>query len=117
MVGDKMAETFGRAVKEARRASGLSQRGLAERVGIDFTYLSKIENKRMDPPSEKVIVALADALATDADELIRLAGKVPADLAEFLVADPVAIKYLRASQGDVQTREDWIALLRRKGRL
>jgi transcriptional regulator with XRE-family HTH domain len=112
-----MEQTFGRAIKDARRASGLSQRDLAERVGIDFTYLSKIENDRMDPPSERVIVALADALATDADELIRLAGKVPTDLAEFLVADPIAIRYLRSSQGDIQTREDWIDHLRRKGRL
>lgn len=112
-----MTSSFGRAIKEARRQRGISQKDLAERAGIDFTYLSKIENDRMPPPSEKAIRAMAEALALDADELIRLAGKVPSDLEEFLVTDPEAIKYLRSLQGDVETRQDWINLLKRKGKL
>jgi HTH-type transcriptional regulator, competence development regulator len=112
-----MDMSFGRAIREARRQRGISQKELADRAGIDFTYLSKIENDRMPPPSEKAITAMSEALEMDADELIRLAGKVPTDLAEFLVTDPEAIKFLRSLQGDVETRQDWTDLLKRKGKM
>ena len=49
------------------RNAQLSQRDLAERVGVDFTYLSKIENGRVEPHSEAVLKnvsrELAEALA------------------------------------------------------
>jgi len=88
--------TFGNRVRELRKQKGLSQRELAKEAGIDFTYLSKIENDRTEPPSEKVIRKLARHLDVDADELIALAGKVPADLARILAANPEAIQYLRS---------------------
>ena len=58
----------------------MSQRALAERVGIDFTYLSKIENGRVESPSEGVLIRIAKELAGKlgkdetalADELITL---------------------------------------------
>ncbi len=75
---------FGKRLRELRRDQGLSQRGLADRAGIDFTYLSKIENGRMEPPSEEVIRRVAEELGADADELIVLADKFPSDLAQQL---------------------------------
>ncbi len=106
--------SFGRAVRDARKKLGLSQKELADQTEIDFTYLSKIENDRMPAPSEKTIRALAGLLKLDADELIRLAGSLPSDLEEFLVQEPLAVKYLRSLQGDVMTRNDWAALLKRR---
>lgn len=35
--------------REARVALGLSQRALAEKLGVDFTYISKIENGHLKP--------------------------------------------------------------------
>ena len=75
---------------------------MAERVGVDFTYLSKIENRRVDPPSETVLKSiskeLAEALGQDetelSDELITLAGKVPSDIAETLIRNPEAVRFL-----------------------
>jgi len=110
-MAESLAESFGRTIRALRKAGGISQRELAERAGIDFTYLSKIENDRMPPPSESTIRAMAQVLQTDADELIRLAGKVPSDLAEYLIGEPLAIKFLRSTQGDVMTSEDWSELL------
>ena len=53
-------------VHRARKAQ-LSQRDLVERVGVDFTYLSKIGNGRVEPHSEAVLKnvsrELAEALA------------------------------------------------------
>lgn len=99
----------------------MSQRDLSERVGIDFTYLSKIENARVEPPSEAVIRKLARELAVplqrDAtelgDELTVLAGKFPSDLAALLQEHSYTLAELRRSlSGDVRTREDWLKRLR-----
>jgi len=77
-------QEFGARLKELRKQAGMTQRELADRVNVDFSYLSKIENGAMPPPSEKVILQLAEALSTDKDELITLAGKVPSDIAQLL---------------------------------
>lgn len=86
---------FGEEIRELRKRAGLSQRDLADRVGIDFTYLSKIENNKADPPSEEVIRKLAKELKSDPHHLIVLAGKMPSDFARTLAENPEALQYLR----------------------
>ena len=75
---------FGSNLRKLREQAGLSQRGLAQKVGVDVSYLSKIENGVMSPPSQELILRLAEALRADKDELLTLAGKVPADIAQIL---------------------------------
>ena len=102
-------------LRELRRAARLSQRALAEQVGVDFTYLSKIENGRVEPPSEGVLQRIAKELAGKlgldeielADELITLAGKIPSDLAETLSRNPEVVKLLRSVGSDVRSAADW----------
>ena len=106
-------------LRELRRAARLSQRALAEQVGIDFTYLSKIENGRVEPPSEGVLQRIAkemaDKLGRDetelSDELITLAGKIPSDLAETLSRNPEVVRLLRSVGSDVRSAADWRRLL------
>ena len=86
---------FGQRLRDLRKQKNLSQRDLAARVGIDFTYLSKIEGGRLDPPSEVIIQRLAQVLEADEDELINLAGKVPKDLKAVLEESPQAVELLR----------------------
>src|SRR6266704_4873093 len=86
---------FGRRLRELRKQKNISQRDLAARVGIDFTYLSKIEGGRSDPPSEVIIRRIAQVLEADEDELINLAGKVPKDLKAVLEESPQAVELLR----------------------
>ena len=102
-------------LRELRRAARLSQRALAERVGVDFTYLSKIENGRVEPPSEGALLRIAKELAGKlgkdetalADELITLAGKIPSDLAETLSRNPEVVRLLRSIGSDVHSAADW----------
>ena len=75
---------FGARLRELRIQAGMTLRGLAQAVNIDFTYLSKIENGVLPPPSEKVIQQLAESLQADRDELFTLAGRIPSDIAEML---------------------------------
>lgn len=86
---------FGQRLRDLRKQKNLSQRDLAAQVGIDFTYLSKIEGRRSDPPSEVIIRRIAQVLEADEDELINLAGKVPKDLKAVLEESPQAVELLR----------------------
>ncbi|MBD1842455.1 helix-turn-helix transcriptional regulator [Cyanobacteria bacterium FACHB-63] len=73
-----MSQSFGRLIRDARKEKGYSQRDLAKRVGLDFTYLSKLENDRAEyPPKEEAIRQIAIQLDLDAEELIFLAGRFP----------------------------------------
>jgi transcriptional regulator with XRE-family HTH domain len=68
--------TFGKQVREYRKAIGISQRDLAERVTamasqpderLDWIELSKIENDRLPPPSYTVISRMTVVLSPDPD--------------------------------------------------
>ncbi len=86
-------KTFGKRLRELRRAKGLSQRALAERVGVNFTYLSRCETGTLDfgqYPSEDLIVRLAAALGTEEDELLILAKKVPPVIRDRVFQRPEA---------------------------
>ena len=110
---------FPQRLRALRREARLSQRGLAERVSVDFTYLSKIENGRVEPPSETVLkniaAVLAEALELDttelSDELITLAGNIPSDLAETLARNPEAVRFLRSLGEDVRSADEWQRLI------
>jgi len=82
-----MAEAgFGEYLRGLRKSAGLSQRDLAARAGIDFTYLSKIENGRVEPPAEETVLTLARVLGAEADDLLGRARKMPRDLKRLVAA-------------------------------
>jgi transcriptional regulator with XRE-family HTH domain len=86
---------FGERVRELRKAKNLTLRDVAAKVGINFTYLSKIENGKLDfsdYPSEKLIRKLAKALSGDTDELLLLAEKVPDGIRRRVVQRPDAFR-------------------------
>jgi transcriptional regulator with XRE-family HTH domain len=97
-------ERFGTKLRELRKAAGLTLRELADKVGVNFSYLSKIENGVLPPPSERVIRQLSRVLNFDKDELLALAGIIPADIAEIL-KDRHAREKLRAEQARKEARD------------
>lgn len=95
MEGDVLSN-FGKVIKDLRQEHRITQRALAEIVGVDFTYISKMENGKLDNfPSIDIITKIAQALETDSDELILLAKKVPDTLRETIVDDELAAIFLR----------------------
>ena len=123
-------QTFGQRIRELRKARKMDQRELAGRVaarlqaqggrrGFDVTYLSKIENAQVAPPSTRAIIALAEELGADAYELIALAGKVPPNVGETLKVSEGARIFYRSAVDLSLSEEDWQHLLeearRRKG--
>ena len=90
-----MQSTFGERIRELRKARNLTQRELAEKVGINFTYLSKIENSKIPQgqfPREVKIRQLAAALDADTDELLLLAKKIPDSIKERVIQRPDAFR-------------------------
>ena len=80
-----MSQTFGEVIRAARKEKGYSQRELAKQIGLDFTYLSKLENNRSDyPPKENVIRTIAQKLDLNEEELVFLAGRIPRRDSELL---------------------------------
>ena len=79
-------QTFGRAISQARKAVGWSQKELARKIlredeqSISPQYLNDIEHDRRSPSSDRMVQQFADVLRMDADWLYFLAGKFPADL-------------------------------------
>lgn len=83
--------TFGQRVRELRRLKGLTLRELAPQVGVGFTYLSRIENEKLnygDYPSEALIHRLAEALEADEEELTVLAERVPERIRKRVLQRP-----------------------------
>lgn len=87
--------TFGQYIQRRRRELRLSQREVAQRLGLDFTYLSKLENSRGEPPGEDTVRKLAAILGVDEEDLLARAGKVPSDLRARAQRDVEFARFLR----------------------
>ena len=88
-----MSKTFGDFVRQRREAlregdPSFSLRQLAGRIGVEPSYLSKVERGEEAPPSEARIVSLAGELGEDADVLLALAGKVSSELQDVIRRRP-----------------------------
>ena len=86
--------TFGCFVRERRESlreddPKYSIRRVAQRMGIQPSYLSKVERDEVAPPSEKTTVKLAKELKVDHNELLARAGKLSSDLQKLIRDRPV----------------------------
>ena len=84
---------FGQSVRELRERlrrddPSFSVRQVAQRVGVQPAYLSKVERGDVMPPSEATTIRLAKELGVDEDVLLALAGKVSSDLQEIIRKRP-----------------------------
>jgi len=92
---------FGTFVRERRTAKGYSLRRFAELVGVSPTYISHVEQGKVDsPPTADRIQKMAQLLGESPDELFALAGRVPEDLPKIIQSQPEAMPaLLRAAKG------------------
>ncbi len=100
-----METTFGEMLRALRRQAGLSQRELAQRASLDFSYISKVENGRLPPPAADTIVLLCSILGVSADDLLAATRKLPSDVEEKISSSPTAQAFLREAQS--LTDDQW----------
>ena len=84
---------FGEYIRQRREKlqetdAQFSLRRVAAAIGVEPSYLSKVERGEQPPPSEKAVLALAQALGEDPDVLLALAGKVSAELQQIIRKRP-----------------------------
>jgi HTH-type transcriptional regulator, competence development regulator len=94
MTIERIRPTVGALLRERReslreRDRRYSVRQVASRVGIEPSYLSKVERDEVAPPSEETLVRLATELELDADVLLAMAGKVSSDLLDVIRRRPL----------------------------
>jgi transcriptional regulator with XRE-family HTH domain len=90
---------FGSVIREAREElassdKSYSLRKVSKRVGIQPTYLSKIERGELPPPSEETIRKLSLDLELDVDLMLAMAGKVSVDLRAIICKRPLLFSKL-----------------------
>src|ERR1700732_3481779 len=99
-------ETFGKVLKEARLSVGLSQQGLARKLGVRASHVGYLEQGRRRP-SLTLLKALANELGVDTERL-------------FLLSHPEAKDLIRSSarkRANSKERNAWQELLADKAAL
>jgi HTH-type transcriptional regulator, competence development regulator len=87
----------GPEVRTVRQAPGLSRRAQAPRLGINVSYLSKLENERLDcgdDPSEELICQIAQVLDDNEDEFMLRAEEIPPAIRRRVMGRPDAVRRL-----------------------
>jgi len=72
---------------------------LAPALGVNYTYLSKLENSELGP-SKKFVARVARYFSYDRDRLLLAAGKVPPEILRILQDNPdEAVTFLKERFG------------------
>ncbi len=96
------AETIGQRIKRERLRNGMTQRQLADAVGVGVPHISKVEAGR-ENPSDELLTRLAKVFKIDADELLLVARRVPERIVEQFAADPAKALMLFRKFGGKQS--------------
>ena len=112
-----MAQTFGQALRALRRAKDMNQRTLADKVSVDFSYISKVENDRLPPPAADTIVKICNALGVPPDELLALTGKMPTEVKVMVGSSSAALQFMRHAHAMQLSEEEWDRMTQRLKRL
>lgn len=102
-----MENSFGNVLRERRREAGITQRELAQRTGLDFSYISKMENGRLPPPAADTVVLICQALEIAPDELLALTGKIPSSVRQGISTNQNAQTFLREAQELGLSDNEW----------
>ena len=93
-------ERFGTTVRREREKLEIGLREMAKKIGVSPTYLSKVERDEFPPPAEDKVLAIAEIIGRDPDELLALAGRVSSELTEIIRRHPREMaSFLRAANG------------------
>jgi transcriptional regulator with XRE-family HTH domain len=90
---------FGTLLRKLRSESGVGIKTLAPELGVNYTYLSKLENDEARP-SEELVQRVSEYFKYSSSDLLLAAGHVPPDILEILRTHPQdAVEFLRKRFG------------------
>jgi len=67
--------SFGQTIKNQRQKLDLTQRQVADSVGISDAYICSLESEKKSPPPYHTVASIADVLKLDTDKLWKIALK------------------------------------------
>ena len=88
---------LGQKINELREANSIGVRELGRMVDVSGMHISNIEKGKSSASSE-LIIKLASALSTDADELLALADQVAPDVADVINTNAQAVPSLSCAK-------------------
>lgn len=68
-------KTFGEIIKAQRQKLGLTQKQLANAIGMSDAYICSLESDKKSPPPYYTVSAIADVLKMDPEQLWKVAVK------------------------------------------
>lgn len=81
--------TFGQTLQKIRRSKGKTQRVVADLIGMDYGYYSRIENDKFDykPIRETIekIIEKLDCNDEEKAELLTAAGRIDKEMEELAI--------------------------------
>ncbi len=86
--------------RKARQAKGQSLRSAANDLGVDASYLSRVETGERQPSAELRDRAVSH-YALDGEHVALAAGDIPSDIAEILLRHPELLVEIRARYGQL----------------
>ncbi|MCY3862646.1 MAG: helix-turn-helix transcriptional regulator [bacterium] len=88
-------------LRNAREAKGQSLRSAAKDLGVDASYLSRVETGERQPSAELRDRAVSH-YALDGEHVALAAGDIPSDIAEILLQHPELLVEIRARYGQLR---------------
>ena len=89
-------KSLGSMIRTTREQAGITLSGLARAARVSPSYLCRIEKgDRTRKPSHKLLARLAASLELPPDDLFCAAGRVPHDIARWIVSTPGLLTRLR----------------------
>ncbi len=107
-----MGQTFGGLLSAIRKQKGLSQRLLATKAGLHFTYISKIERNLVPPPAAGTILRICNILEVPPEQLLVLAQKTPDEFIKAISSSRAALEFVRHAQSMGLSEDEWQRLTR-----
>lgn len=86
---------LGEYIKGERKLRNITQRKLASKVGVNFSYISRIESGDTKMPSDEILIKISDALELDIDKVMLLSNKYPQELRDLLANNPTFLDIIK----------------------
>lgn len=92
---NKSENKFGNFLRTLRLRHKIGLRELANKANLSPAYISRIENGECKPPSTKAIIKISNILEISSDYLLQAADKLPPDITEIILGNPLWINVIR----------------------
>jgi len=101
---------FAKIIQNKRKEKGYTLEELANKLDVDRSYISKLENDRVPAPSVDFIRRISDILSIDFEQLSLLAGRITESIKKNL--DIRKVELFRAMKDKNLSEENYKKLLK-----